>query len=256
MCFEISEPALFLPTCPASPLGKYFAHSLLTHVRPCITPGDCAAGWVHACMQASRKIRELWGSGRAASWQWRAQPWSCMDAAPGCRFLAEALLNQHIDGVARAGSAGTKSGSSARSLVLLTMLAPVVENRTVQGSATARRRSELGNRPLRCHRQPGCRWHLSRRFASFQRQCGPADPSESVFGANAPRIHGTALRLPRTLELSVYPLSVSISIKLVSPVLGVMCRVTRRAERRLRRPPPPRAPRAGRRACAGRVCSR
>ena len=40
--------------------------------------------------------------------------------------------------MARAGSAGTKSGSSARSLVLLkTMLAPVVENRTVQGPATA-----------------------------------------------------------------------------------------------------------------------
>ena len=60
--------------------------------------------------------------------------------------LAAALLSQHIDGVARAGSAGTKSGSSARSLVLLTMLAPVVENRTVEGSATARRRSELANR--------------------------------------------------------------------------------------------------------------
>ena len=39
--------------------------------------------------------------------------------------LAEALLSQHIDGVARASSAGTKSGSSARSLVLLTILAPV-----------------------------------------------------------------------------------------------------------------------------------
>ena len=37
-------------------------------------------------------------------------------------------VSQHIDGVARAGSAGTKSGSSARSLVLLTMLAPVVKN--------------------------------------------------------------------------------------------------------------------------------
>jgi hypothetical protein len=49
--------------------------------------------------------------------------------------LAEALLSQHIDCVVRAGSAGTKSGSSARSLVLLTMLAPVVENRTVEGSA-------------------------------------------------------------------------------------------------------------------------
>ena len=39
--------------------------------------------------------------------------------------LAEALLRQYIDGVARASSAGTKSGSRARSLVLLTMLAPV-----------------------------------------------------------------------------------------------------------------------------------
>ena len=39
--------------------------------------------------------------------------------------LAAALLSQHIDGVARAGSAGTKSRSRARSLVLLTMLAPL-----------------------------------------------------------------------------------------------------------------------------------
>ena len=38
---------------------------------------------------------------------------------------AAALLRQHIDGVARASSAGTKSGSIAHSLVLLTMLAPV-----------------------------------------------------------------------------------------------------------------------------------
>ena len=38
---------------------------------------------------------------------------------------AAALVRQHIDGVARASSAGTKSGSRARSLVLLTMLAPV-----------------------------------------------------------------------------------------------------------------------------------
>ena len=38
---------------------------------------------------------------------------------------AAALVRQHTDGVARASSAGTKSVSSARSLVLLTMLAPV-----------------------------------------------------------------------------------------------------------------------------------
>ena len=45
-------------------------------------------------------------------------------------LAAAALLRQHIDGVARASSAGTKSGSSARSLILLTILAPV--SRTAQ----------------------------------------------------------------------------------------------------------------------------
>ena len=104
--------------------------------------------------------------------------------------LAAALLSQHIDGVARAGSAGTKSGSSARSLVLLTMLAPVVENRTVQGSARARRRSELGNRRRETAKvrlgQLSSPWRSGRRFANFQRQRGPADPRESVFRADGP----------------------------------------------------------------------
>ena len=39
--------------------------------------------------------------------------------------VACTLLRQHIDGVARASSAGTKSGSIAHSLVLLTILALV-----------------------------------------------------------------------------------------------------------------------------------
>jgi len=38
---------------------------------------------------------------------------------------AAALVQQHIDSVARASSAGTKSRSNARSLVLLTVLAPL-----------------------------------------------------------------------------------------------------------------------------------
>ena len=49
---------------------------------------------------------------------------------------AAALVQQHIDGVARASSAGTKSRSSARSLVLLTTLAPV--------SRSAEFRDQLG----------------------------------------------------------------------------------------------------------------
>ena len=36
-------------------------------------------------------------------------------------WLAEALLSQHFDGLARAGSAGTKSGASAPSLVYLSI---------------------------------------------------------------------------------------------------------------------------------------
>ena len=47
-----------------------------------------------------------------------------------------ALVQQHIDGVARASSAGTDSGSRARSLVLLTILAPVSRMRTVEGPAS------------------------------------------------------------------------------------------------------------------------
>ena len=49
---------------------------------------------------------------------------------------AAALVQQHIDSVARASSAGTKSRSNARSLVLLTMLAPV--------SRSAEFRDQLG----------------------------------------------------------------------------------------------------------------
>ena len=48
---------------------------------------------------------------------------------------AAALVQQHIDGVARASSAGTKSGSIAHSLVLLTMLAPV--SRSARGWRTS-----------------------------------------------------------------------------------------------------------------------
>jgi hypothetical protein len=70
-------------------------------------------------------------------------------------------------------SAGTKSGSSARSLVLLTMLAPVVENRTVRESAsstTKRARKSPTEVP------PAA-------VASFQRQRGPADPRDAMGSA-------------------------------------------------------------------------
>ena len=91
-----------------------------------------------------------------------------------------ALVRQHIDGVARASSAGTKSGSSARSLVLLTMLVPVSRSRTVEhgGSARARRRIELG-KIADLEVPPAAAFRVappSAICANFQRQRAPADP--------------------------------------------------------------------------------
>ena len=96
-------------------------------IRVRASPGDCAAG------SAGRKrgailLSRAFESSEALAEQpaeWRAVPWSCIDAALARLSRVAALVRQHIDGVARASSAGTKSGSSARSLVLLTMLAPV-----------------------------------------------------------------------------------------------------------------------------------
>ena len=99
----------------------------LTHVRA--SPDDCVAGWAQAWRARFDSFEAL-----------AEQPAVARTAVElhGCCArvsLAEALLNQHIDGVARASSAGTKSGSIARSLVLLTMLAPV--------SRTARFKDQL-----------------------------------------------------------------------------------------------------------------
>jgi hypothetical protein len=174
---------LFFTNLPSS-------RPIRAHTCSAITRRLC--GWLGASGTQDLRALRLWQSCR----QWRAQPWSCMDAAPGCLAtrLHAALLSQHIDGVDRAGSAGTKSGSSARSLVLLTMLAPVVENRTVRGPARARRRSELANRGRLRHGQLSSPWRtlglaVSRAiYVSFQRQRGPAGPRESMFCADGPRI--------------------------------------------------------------------
>eukprot|EP00964_Phaeocystis_antarctica_P042063 scaffold24086_cov32-Phaeocystis_antarctica.AAC.1 len=78
---------------------------------------------------------------------------------------AAALVRQHIDGVARASSAGTKSGSSARSLVLLTMLAPVSRTARLgdQLQLDDEVNSEIADGPLR-HGQLSSPWRSGRRF--------------------------------------------------------------------------------------------
>ena len=82
----------------------------LTHLRP--SPGDCAAGLAgrkrHARFESSEALAELPAVARTA-----VKLHGCCARVS----LAAALLSQHIDGVARAGSAGTKSVSGAHSLV-------------------------------------------------------------------------------------------------------------------------------------------
>ena len=83
----------------------------------------------HARFESSEALAELPAVARTA-----VELHGCCARVQG-GACSGAPRSQHIDGVARAGSAGTKSGSSARSLVLLTMLAP--------SSRTARFRDQL-----------------------------------------------------------------------------------------------------------------
>ena len=102
-----------------------------------------------------------------------------------------------VDCVTRAGSAGTESGSCARFLVLLTMLAPVAAPRRReahgfylqedQHPATARRpttnRTPKSRTATVRHGQLSSLWRSSRRFANFQRQRAPAGPPNCTFRA-------------------------------------------------------------------------
>jgi hypothetical protein len=99
--------------------------------------------------------------------------------------LAAALLSQHIDGVATAGSAGTKSGSSLERALLGPAHHVGARRRephgfihqgegpaTAQGDEANSIRSPTALR----HGQLSSPWRSGRRFANFQRQRGPAGP--------------------------------------------------------------------------------
>eukprot|EP00964_Phaeocystis_antarctica_P075372 scaffold46496_cov41-Phaeocystis_antarctica.AAC.1 len=62
-------------------------------------PAGLCGGLGASVAQDLRALR-LWQSSR----QWRAVPWSCIDAAPGCRALRRSSVNIRIDGVARAST--------------------------------------------------------------------------------------------------------------------------------------------------------
>ena len=98
---------------------------------------------------------------------------------------AAALVRQHIDGVARASSAGTKSGSSARSLVLLTMLAPVSRCARLEDQLQLddEANSEIADRYTMASCCPSC----SRpRFPSSLRRRALAGPPTGRFSTQAP----------------------------------------------------------------------
>ena len=160
-CFLRTQ--LYLRTCPAHPIRAHIRFMFGHHPATVRLAGRKR----HARFESSGALAELPAVARTA-----VELHGCCARVS----LAAALLSQHIDGVARAGSAGTKSRSRARSLVLLTMLAPVVENRTVEGPARARRRRELGNRRPLYGGQLSSPPYCGRRFANFQRQRGPAGP--------------------------------------------------------------------------------
>jgi hypothetical protein len=125
----------------------------------------------HARFESSEALLRLWQSCR----QWRAQPWSCMDAAPGCRLQRRSsanILTAWPGRVAQAPRAGRARAPwscspcwrpSSRTARLRDQLGLDDE---ANSQMENRRRTEVPPR------QPGCRWHLGRRFANFQRQRG------------------------------------------------------------------------------------
>jgi hypothetical protein len=74
-----SEHSCSLRTCPA--------HPIRAHTCSAITRRLC--GWLGASGTQDLRALGLWQSCR----QWRAQPWSCMDAAPGCRLQRRSSAN-------------------------------------------------------------------------------------------------------------------------------------------------------------------
>ena len=74
-----SEHTFYLPTCPA--------HPKRAHTCSAITRRLC--GWLGASGTQDLRALGLWQSCR----QWRAQPWSCIDAAPGRRLQRRSSSN-------------------------------------------------------------------------------------------------------------------------------------------------------------------
>ena len=156
-----SEHSFYLRTCPA--------HPIRAHTCPGITRRLC--GWLGASGTQGLRALRLWQSCR----QWRAQPWSCMDAAPGCRLQRRSSANILTAWPGRVAQA-PRAGRARAPWSCSPCWRP--------SSRTARFRDQLqlddeANSQIAgrgATGSPGYRWHLVRRFANFQRQRRPADP--------------------------------------------------------------------------------
>ena len=131
LCFIKNRGSIKLYPIPGVDKGSVFSeHINILFLRTCPqlphTSSHMSGHHLATVRRAGRKRGARFESSEALAEQ-PAVVCSAVELHGCCARVsfAEALLNQHIDGVTRAGSAGTKSGSRARSLVLLTMLAPV-----------------------------------------------------------------------------------------------------------------------------------
>ena len=125
-----SEPAFFLGTFQARPTRA--------HTCPGITWRLC--GGLGASVARDLRALRLWQSSR----QWHAVPWSCIDAAPGCRALRRSSNNILTAWPGRVAQA-PRAGRSRTPWSCSPHIGTFVEKRPVGGSARARRRSELAN---------------------------------------------------------------------------------------------------------------
>ena len=144
------------------PSSPHIAIRELTHVLG-HHPATVPYGWLGASGTQDLRALRLWQSSRHSGAHSRGAAWVLRRVS-----LAEALLCQHIYGVARASSAGTKSGSSARSLVLCTPCWRLSRDPHSSGTSYSSTAREAKSGHTAIHNgklsSPSCR---GRRFASL-----------------------------------------------------------------------------------------
>ena len=169
-----SEHTFFLRTCQARPIRA--------HTCPGTARRLC--GGLGASVAQDLRALRLWQS----SWQWRAVPWSCIDAAPGCRALRRSSVNILTVWPGRVAQA-PRAGRARAPWSCSPCWRPSREPHGWGTSYTARRRSELENRRPLYGGQLSSPPYSGRRFSNVQRQraaAGPRTPNKRVLRERPP----------------------------------------------------------------------